>query len=167
MGRDKALLPYEGSTLAGTIATRVREAAGNVTLIGDTAHASQPGFGVQADLIASCGPMGGVYTALNITQADWNLIVACDMPRVTAAFMLGLFAAAEEFDADALVPATGDKLHPLCAVYHRRVLGAVEESLARRSLKMHDLLSRIHLVRWPVTAAEIMKNVNTPADWTV
>jgi len=87
MGRDKALLPIGGSALVERTAERVRAAAGSVTLIGAPSRYAHLGLAVAPDLIADCGPIGGLYTALKMTSADWNLVVACDMPGVTAAFL--------------------------------------------------------------------------------
>ena len=87
MGRDKALLPIEGSVLVERTAEQVRIAAGSVTLIGAPERYAHLGLPVVPDLIEDCGPIGGLYTALKIGRADWNLLVACDMPALTAEFL--------------------------------------------------------------------------------
>ena len=84
MGRDKALLPYRGTTLLAYIASVVRQAAGTATIIGDPDRYSNVGFPVCPDQIPQCGPIGGIYTALSVTASDWNLVVACDMPMLSA-----------------------------------------------------------------------------------
>ena len=165
MGRDKALLPFDGSTLLEQIATRVRAAAGSVTLIGPPERYRGLGLPVAADLIANCGPIGGVYTALKISSAPWNLIVACDMPAVTTDFLTGLLKAARDADAECLAPETGSGLHPLCAVYHRRALAALQSAIDHKSFKMHDLLRSLRTVAWPAADASLLENVNTPVEW--
>src|SRR5271163_1224329 len=87
MGRDKALLPLGDSTLLDHVAQCVRQAAGNVTIIGPPDRYASLGYPVTADLVTNCGPLGGLYTALSITETDWNLMVACDMPGLTAHFL--------------------------------------------------------------------------------
>src|SRR5438270_4435707 len=82
MGRDKALLPVGGSGPAGgfTMVERtaelVRAAADSVTLIGMPERYAHLALPVVADVVEDCGPIGGVLTALTVTQADSNLIVA-------------------------------------------------------------------------------------------
>ena len=98
MGRDKALLPIEGSLLVERTAERVRAAAGSVTLIGAPARYAHLGLPVLPDLVEDGGPGGpicGLHTALKTTRADWNLVVACDMPGLTAGFLSDLLAAAK------------------------------------------------------------------------
>lgn len=165
MGRDKALLPLDGSTLVEQIAARVRAAAGSVTLIGSPDRYSGLGLPVAADLIANCGPIGGIYTALKISSAPWNLIVACDMPAVTAGFLARLLKAARDADADCLAPETSLGLHPLCAVYHRRALATLQSAIDHKSFKMHDLLRTLRTIAKPAADASLLENVNTPVEW--
>jgi molybdopterin-guanine dinucleotide biosynthesis protein A len=163
MGRDKALLPLGNSTLVESVAGRVREAVGNATLIGSPERYQDFGFPVVADLVAGCGPLGGIYTALRTTDADWNLVVACDMPAVTSGLLRELLDAAERLGGDAVVPETPDgEIEPLCAVYHLRALPAVESAIHHKLLKMHDLVATIGAARWPVSDPSLFRNINTP-----
>ena len=165
MGRDKALMPIEGMALVERTAARVRAAAGSVTLIGAPeryAHLGLPGL---PDLIEDYGPLGGLYTALKMTRTDWNLLVACDMPGVTAEFLGDLLSTAREQRSACLVPATESGLHPLCAVYHRRAAAAVEFAIKHKRFKMHDLLKALQAVSWPVADPSMLENVNTPLEW--
>jgi len=176
MGRDKALLEYQGSTLAGRIAERVRGAARNVTLIGPPDRYRELGYTVIADRVPGCGPMGGVFTALASTHAEWNLIVACDMPLVTAELFEELFGDAESgpSTADCIVPAfcepkgsaDGSRIQPLCAVYHRRCAAAARRAIDRKILKMHDFVSTLRLRKHPVADPAPLSNINTAAEWS-
>jgi molybdopterin-guanine dinucleotide biosynthesis protein A len=165
MGRDKALLPMEGMSLVERTARLVRAAAGSVIVIGAPARYEALSLPVAADLVAEAGPIGGLYTALEITQADWNLVVACDMPGLTEDFLRRLIAAAQASGAVCLVPETAAGLHPLCAVYHRSVRAAVDAAITHKHFKMHDLLRDIEAVAWPVADASLLENVNTPLEW--
>src|SRR4051812_45370219 len=120
MGRDKALLPFRGGGLAESIARSVRLAAGSAVVVG---RAELAGYPAIPDIYPGEGPLGGILTALRHSRAYWNLIVACDMPELTPAFLAELLDAADNADADALLPAgPSGRLEPLCAVYHRRAL---------------------------------------------
>ena len=165
MGRDKALLPFGGGTLVEHVAACVRGAAGNVTLIGPPEKYSFLGFPVVADAIPGRGPLGGLCTALRLTRAEWNLLVACDMPRLTAEFLSGLLDAAEAAGADCLAPSTSRGIEPLCAVYHRRVLAAAEWAILHKVLKMQDFVRGIGVREWPVADSARFENVNTLEEW--
>jgi molybdopterin-guanine dinucleotide biosynthesis protein A len=178
MGRDKALLEFQGSTLAGRIAECVRHVAGNVTLIGPPNRYRELGYTVIADRVPGCGPLGGVYTALSASHAEWNLIVACDMPLVTKELFDALFSNAESGPStvDCVVSeltrtgpelvTSGAHLDPLCAVYHRRSVTAARRAIDRRILKMHDFVSTLRLRSHTVTDSALLSNVNTPPEWS-
>ena len=165
MGRDKALLPMQGTTLLERTARLVEAVSGCVTLIGSPERYAVLGFPVIADLVEDAGPIGGVYTALQITRSEWNLIVACDMPGLTEDFLRSLVEAAPQSSSLCLVPKTGTGLHPLCAVYHRGAAAAVAAALFHKRFKMHDLLTSLGAVAWTVGDAAPLENVNTPVEW--
>ena len=146
-------------------AERVRAAAGSATLIGAPERYRHLGLPVVPDLIVDCGPIGGLYTALKMTHAEWNLLVACDMPGVTVEFLGELLAAAIKRGSACLVPETESGQHPLCAVYHRRIESAVEFAIQHKRFKMHDLIQLLESTPWPVRDASVLENVNTPLEW--
>jgi molybdenum cofactor guanylyltransferase len=166
MGRDKALLAFEGATLAESIAKKVELAARNVTLIGPPERYRSLGFRVTPDRIAGAGPLAGVLTALEETSAPWNLIVACDMPDVTVALFESLFHTAETSEADCVVAGFEGRIHPLCAVYRQSVAGAALHAIRNRSFRMHDFVSSLSHLVWPVADPALVANMNTPAEWS-
>ena len=160
MGRDKARLPYRGGALAEWVARAVQHAAGSATLVGN------PELGGIPDLYPGEGPLGGILSALHHTAADWNLVVACDMPEVSGDFLDRLLAAAETSGADALLPVgPSGQPEPLCAVYHKRAAGPLEQSFSRGIRKITEALAAVPTVRLPVAELKPFQNVNTPEDW--
>src|ERR1039457_2685705 len=98
--------------------------------------------------------------------ADWNLIVACDMPEVSAGFLTELLARAMRSPADVLLPYGPHGLpEPLCAVYRRRARAAMEEHFARGVRRVTEALAGLEAE--PLVIAEVshFQNVNTPEDW--
>jgi molybdopterin-guanine dinucleotide biosynthesis protein A len=168
MGRDKALLPFRGSHLAEFVARTVEAAAGAAVLVGDPTRYREFPYPVIADLHPGEGPLGGILTALHHTSADWNLVVACDMPGLAPEFLTRLLDTAAEVDADALVPAGPSGIpQPLCAVYHRRALAALEQEFGAGQRKVTAALARLNSKRLPIGEGTVFQNVNTPEDWAV
>ncbi|MGA2131090.1 MAG: molybdenum cofactor guanylyltransferase [Bryobacteraceae bacterium] len=166
MGSDKALLPFRGAALACHVASAVQTAAGSVALIGDPQKYAHLGFPVFPDLSPGAGPLGGIASALTYTAADWNLLVACDMPAITPELMADLLHLAESSHADALVPAgPSGRLEPLCAVYHRRCLAALEQALASGVRKVTAALAGLDLHIRQMENPSCFENLNTPEDW--
>jgi molybdopterin-guanine dinucleotide biosynthesis protein A len=162
MGRDKALLPYKGTTLVEHVARVVEQAAGNVALIAPARYATL-GYPVYADKVPPCGPLGGLYTALTISRTDWNLIVACDMPAVSVDMLRGLLEAASESSHNCIIAhsPTGDP-EPLCGVYHRACLPVIQRAIEEKRFRMRDLVTELQA---RLVDRGVISNVNTPAEW--
>lgn len=166
MGSDKALLPFRGGTLAAYVARAVAAAAGSVVLIGDPQKYSCIGWPVLADRCPGTGPLGGIESALSYTAADWNLVLACDMPAVSTEFLRGLLDAAERLDPDALVPAgPSGRLEPLSAVYHRRCRETFRRALEAGVRKITDAFAGLAVSAWTVADDACFQNLNTPEEW--
>ncbi len=165
MGRDKALLSYRGTTLVEYLARAVQEAAGSVALIAEPGRYSNLGYPVYRDKFPGCGPLGGVYTALSVSSTDWNLILACDMPGISAGVLRTLLRSAGESDKRCIV-ATGPtgEPEPLCAVYHRVCLPVLARAIEEKRFKMKDLVTELE-TRAMLLDASALANVNTPAEW--
>lgn len=165
MGRDKARLPFRGAPLVETIAREVEKAAGSAVLVG--ARQPVPGFDSIPDLYPGEGPLGGILSALFHSSADWNLVVACDMPEVAADFLRHLLDEAAHRQAAVLIPrGPSGMAEPLCAVYHRSSRAAIEKSFARGLRKVTDALEGVETYRLSVPETHYFQNVNTPDDWS-
>jgi molybdopterin-guanine dinucleotide biosynthesis protein A len=189
MGQDKALLEFGGKALALRVADEIGKVCGAVTLVGDPVKYGALGLPVIEDRYRDQGPLAGIEAALGATEADWNLIVACDMPGLEAGWIETLFVVAEEGDGlDAVVPVhsgTGglsaapsrsrfgtdgeeDKegaIEPLCAVYHRRCGVEAAARLRAGLRKVIDFVGTLERVRYVrVSRSEQFANLNTPED---
>ena len=167
MGQDKALLLYKGRPLVEQVASEVGAAAGNVTLVGDPTRYIYLGYPVIEDALPGCGPLAGIHAALMHSTEEWNLVVACDMPEVTAEFLGKLMDRAAAGSADVVVPAGPSGLpEPLCAAYHRRSLEAVARALESGVRKVTDGLHGLNLDIWRVGDSRYFHNLNTPQEWS-
>lgn len=166
MGRDKALAPFGEGTLVEHVARMVKGAAGSVALIGDPGRLGHLGVPVFADQVPSCGPASGIYTALRVTETDWNLVAACDMPAISVELLSSLLrhAIGTKYDCVAAAGPSGEP-EPLCAVYHRRCLPVFERAIREGRVKMRELINEIGANLVPVPSAALV-NLNTPAEWS-
>jgi molybdopterin-guanine dinucleotide biosynthesis protein A len=167
MGRDKALLPCRGATLVGYVAVQVRRAAGSVALVGPPERFAPLGLPVIRDHYSGAGPLAGIQAALASSAASWNLIVACDMPSVTADFLEDLLGRAECSGELCLLPvAPGGRLHPLCAAYHRDCLPALTAAIESGARRVRDVALTLKPRFLQVPDAAPLANVNTPEEWS-
>ncbi|MFN7925522.1 MAG: molybdenum cofactor guanylyltransferase [Bryobacteraceae bacterium] len=165
MGRDKALLDAGGRTLLERVAAAVREAAGSVTVIAPPERYRHLGLPIIADARPGEGPLAGIEAALDASEAEWNLIVACDMPNLEPEVLGRLleFACASAADCVAGLSERGPE--PLLAAYHRRALPAVRAALDAGERRVTSALDALQVVYFEIDNHAITANVNTPAEW--
>jgi molybdopterin-guanine dinucleotide biosynthesis protein A len=169
MGRDKALLSWQGHPLLLHMLRLIEAAAGTAIVLGPASRYASLGNPVWDDLHPGLGPLGALETALSRTQADWNLLVSIDTPTISATDLKALLELTATTRAQAIVsvdPASGNQPgqpHPLCAVYHRNCLGTVVQSIAQRDLRMMNLLKKLAVYHLQLSAP--LENLNSPEDW--
>ena len=178
-GRDKSALVVDGRTIFDRQVSELSQIADEILLVGAAiGREPRPRVMPIADLIPGCGPLGGLHAALTAARGDPVVVVACDMPYVSAPFLAYLAGLAgthgergkgDEFDA--IVPQTERGYHPLCAVYTHAVIAPIERRLSAGHFTMTDLLADVRL---RVVAADdiarfgdphrLLANVNTPSE---
>ena len=171
-GRDKSALIVGGLPILDRQMAELEAVSDDVMLVvGECAPATVPArIRVVRDRVPECGPLGGLDTALAAARHDALVLVACDMPFVTARLLGHLLSLTSE--ADAIVPRTERGYHPLCAAYTRACQPAIAQRLDRRQLRMMDFLAdvRVRVVSAKELQAlgdhhRLLANVNTPAEY--
>jgi molybdopterin-guanine dinucleotide biosynthesis protein A len=170
-GRDKAGLVFGGQSILTRQLAALRQVTGDVMIIGS--HPPRDTIGTTRtidDHVPGCGPLGGLHTALRESLGDALVVVACDMPYVSAPFLSHLLTLTCE--ADAVIPETIRGKHPLCAAYTRTCIEPIAKRLGEKRLKMSDLLEdlRVRIVAATEISAfgdpdRLLANVNTPDEY--
>ena len=87
-GRSKALLSIGDQRIIDHQIAVLRTVADELAIVApDTDRYGALGVPVWADVIPDSGPLGGIYTALVNATSSHMLVVASDMPFVTASFL--------------------------------------------------------------------------------
>jgi len=114
------------------------------------------------------GPLEGLRRVLSEARNDYVFVCACDMPFATKKIPEYL----QEFfssDYQIYVPTIGGKPEPLCAVYKKSILPAIENQLRNSDFKLSHLFESIHTKFIPVEKSALNKkefiNINTPEDY--
>jgi molybdenum cofactor guanylyltransferase len=172
MGVDKALLEIDGVSLIGRAARLLQSVTSDPTIIGSTSLYKSVGTPVVADDWLGHGPLGGMATALRVSRTPWNLIIACDLPYLTKAWLDFLIERALKSTADAVVPMNERGPEPLCAMYHKNAENRVRSAVEGGVHKVTDSFARLRVdyvepQEWKAFASDglLFKNVNSPADY--
>jgi molybdopterin-guanine dinucleotide biosynthesis protein A len=172
MGGDKASLEIDGISLIARAARLLQSVTGDPTIVASPSLYKSLGLPVIADDWPGFGPLGGMATVLRVTKTPWNLIVACDLPYLTKAWLDFLIERALKSTADAVVPMSERGPEPLCAMYHKNAEKRIRTAVEGGARKVTDTFGRLRVEylepnEWKAFASEglLFKNVNSPADY--
>jgi molybdopterin-guanine dinucleotide biosynthesis protein A len=172
MGRDKALLEIDGVTLIVRAVTLLRSVLDEATVIASKAGYESLGLRIVGDDFPGFGPLGGIATALHISKKPWNLVIACDLPYLSKAWLEYLIERALKSEADAVVPMNVRGPEPLCAMYHKNAEQRIRTGVEGGIRKVTDSFANLHVEHlepdeWKgfASGGPLFKNVNSPADY--
>jgi molybdenum cofactor guanylyltransferase len=181
MGRDKGLLDFDGVPLILHTARLLEPLVSEVTVVGSPRRYAALGLHAIADGDARAqrgpnetgrGPLAGIATALTATHSRWNLIVACDLPYLSAEWLHWLLSRALRSRAGAVIPRTERGIEPLAAVYRCDCGAAIAAALARGVRKVSDAIEELHLdFVYPRDwhgidpSGLVLRNMNAPGDY--
>jgi molybdenum cofactor guanylyltransferase len=176
-GMPKGLALVDGLRIADRALAALRGATDQQIVVANDPRATRwfPGQHVVRDAEEGLGPLHGLRTALASAEGAPVLVVAWDMPFVTAALLATLRSEGEGGGA-AAVPVAGNppRAEPLCAYYGAGALAACDALLAageRRAAALHESMPGATIVRENVLAtlgdpARLLFSVDTLEDLT-
>jgi molybdenum cofactor guanylyltransferase len=159
MGQDKALLRLAGRALLEIALDKLRilplAAAPRIVAVRSdlSSHAA-----VIADLQPGCGPLSGIEAALAASARPLNVFLPVDLPLLPAHFLLWMLQRAEISGAMMTVPRMNGWPQPLCAVYHRDLLGHITASLRAGDYKVMPVVTaaaRAHSASRPIDIFDV------------
>jgi molybdopterin-guanine dinucleotide biosynthesis protein A len=162
MGRDKALLDWNGRTLLDHMTNLLSDITEQVWVVGrDQLPDRLPGL----------GPLSGIATALEVSSTDANLIIAVDLPHLTKDFLKYWRSRIENSGYPLLACKIGSGF-PLCLGIWRPMLPDIHRRLAARQLSVRGLIEAGHTQ--VISENELLQagfdskmfhNINTPEDY--
>lgn len=165
MGRDKAALPFRGTTLLEWQVDKLRGlGVGDIMLSG--CRYSLPGTRPIPDDWPGRGPLSGMHACLKRAFHPDCLVLSVDAPLVPPQALTALVQAHRASGAAVTLLCHGGKWEPLMGVYRRELFRAIEALLPGKNTAVRHLLDQtgFETLNWPGEEA-LFLNCNTPEDY--
>ena len=182
-GRDKSRLvvasgPSAGPGAGGSILDRqlalLAPLAAEILIVTSAARAadfSGTPARVVLDAYPESGPLGAIVTALDEAASTTLIVVAGDMPHLSAPLLETLVQLHDRSGNDATVPESPRGLEPLCAVYAGSARSPLAAALESGDLSVHRALRALRLGIMPAgrvaefgDPAILFRNINAAED---
>jgi molybdopterin-guanine dinucleotide biosynthesis protein A len=174
-GLNKAgivLQPGGGSILDRQLTRLARVVDRTIIIASNAERFGGAGVPVIPDLVPDGGALGALYTAVQASETERSLVVACDMPFLNESLLAHLVNVGGSVDI--AIPRTKRGYEPLCATYSRRSAPELRRLLDERRLRLSDV-ARIPGLDIRVIGRDELEpfgpeellffNVNTPDDY--
>lgn len=167
MGRDKATLPYEGTTLVERMVSVLKPRCAPIFVIAAPGQAL-PALDAEVlrDEVRGVGPLlatGRGLRAAAEAGSELAFVAAVDMPLLTVDLIDELAGPAVRLGADVVLPWDG-RDHFLAGIYRTELAGRVADLVAAGERSMRALVERVDTQRIVMPEQRALTNVNTAAD---
>jgi molybdopterin-guanine dinucleotide biosynthesis protein A len=161
MGTDKGVVDLHGRAMVSHVIAAVNSFTDRIIIIANNNNYTQFGYPVFTDLIKDKGPMGGIVTGLHYSDTEFNLLLSCDIPFVSAGLLQKL---ADYTRSTAIVIAeTENGLEPLCGRYHKNCAAEFRSSINAEILSVRKAISALNFETIKTDSTDLV-NINTPAE---
>jgi molybdenum cofactor guanylyltransferase len=171
-GLDKGRIPFRGMPLVWRAVRLLAGIFEEVVLVTNSTQCQTDlpaGVLLASDRFPGRGPLAGIHAGLACCSRQAAFCVACDMPFLSAGLIRRLARRFRELGCDVLLPRVAGEVEPLHALYHRRLIPAMEGLLSDgQGNSIRRLFPAVHseYLDLPDTARirRIFTNINTPED---
>jgi len=163
LGSNKALLEIHGVKLIEHVLKTLKLFTQQVRII---ANEPEPyaglGVPVSPDIKPGGGPLSGIHAALSLSPTDYVLVASCDLPLLDKACIEPLVSHYPGYD---ITLYKHERFEPLCAIYRRSCIPALEELISHGEYRIIDLFPTLSVKVIRTDNATAFKNINTWEDY--
>ncbi|WP_071461448.1 molybdenum cofactor guanylyltransferase [Bacillus massilinigeriensis] len=142
MGTNKALLPLNEKMNIERIKDELQSVFDDIILVTNDPETYEfLNIRTVPDAYPGQGPLAGLQAGLHASHYEENIVVACDMPFITAEIGMNIVKGLKHFDA--VIPVIDEKQHPLFAAYQKRTAAVAKSCLEEGHLRMKDFLRNL------------------------
>ncbi|MBN3521159.1 molybdenum cofactor guanylyltransferase [Algoriphagus lutimaris] len=163
MNTEKGLVEFHGKSFLQWILDAVTPMTSTITLVTKNVAYACFGLPMIPDLVEDQGPVGGIYTALADSSFRYNLILSCDIPKITTEVLSALIQTAKGSDKDVFILSDGKHDYPLIGCYQKSLLQAFQYAIEQQHLKLCPLVDSLRHQKLVITPKDqaAIRNINT------
>lgn len=141
MGFDKQFLKIEQRSIMDSMIHKLSKEFDEIIIVTNKPeHYLGLGHKITGDIFENMGPLAGIHAGLKISNSQYALVVACDMPNINMKYIkymktqIGNHGCTTKF---------GNYLEPFISYYSKDVIINIEEFLKTNRKSIHGFLPTI------------------------
>ncbi|WP_339874998.1 molybdenum cofactor guanylyltransferase [uncultured Algoriphagus sp.] len=166
MQAEKGLVTYKGRPFIRWIIEAIMPITSNIILVTSNGDYSLVGLPMIEDVYADKGPVGGIFTALNHSKTELNLVLSCDIPKINTELLSKLTEESSINDSSVTFLSDGKNDYPLIGVYKKTASKTFSDAISADKLKLCSLVNLISHQKIVINSDEKahVQNINSKAE---
>jgi len=170
-GKDKTLHMFNGKQLVAHVYETIAPLFDKIGIIAnDTDKFKHLTIQTHSDIIEGKGPIGGIYTALEISPTSRVFVFASDMPYLNSEFISYMLQLPDYYDV--IIPCLNGNYEPLHAIYSKNCIPHLKRLIDADENKIIKLLDTVEsreviedeIFYYAEDPSSIFANINYPGD---
>ena len=162
IGTDKGFLSLNGKLFTQHSIDVLKPLVSEIIIVSN--HSKYDVFGLQRveDIIENAGPVAGVYSGLEASKTEYNLVLSCDIPLMTSHLLKKLIEAIDGTSEVIQIESDGQSM-PLIALYKKQCKSTFLKLLngGERRLRIVVAACKVKNIILEKEDAIVTMNVNT------
>jgi len=144
MGADKGFVLYKGKPFTKYVIDAMKPLVTDIVIISDNTDYDIFNATRINDDIKNAGPLAGLYTGLNYSKTELNLVLSCDVPLINTIILQKLI---DEISAktDIIQLKSKNKMMPLIALYKKKCAPIFLDLLKNDERRMTRAISNFNV----------------------
>lgn len=163
MGSDKGFMKYNGKPFIQHSIEALKPLVTEILIVSNNADYDVFGWKRIEDVMENAGPLVGLYSGLNESKTDYNLVLSCDIPLINTSILQRLVDEMDD-DSEIIQIESQGKTMPLIALYRKQCepifLKLLNEGERRLQFAVNQCLVKNVILH--NDASEFVQNINTP-----
>ena len=123
-----------------------------------------PNYDLILDELIIQSPISGLYTALNHSKTEWNMILSCDLPLLNSNILEKIWKKSEK-KFDAIIPYVNNKPQYTWALYNKKCLPTIKSNIDSGFYSIHNIVKQIKTSDIIFKNETAFFNMNTRKDY--
>lgn len=166
MGTSKAFLEFQRKPFIWYCIEALKPLTKEIIVVSDDPRFDAFPTTRISDEIKESGPVGGLYSGLNYSNTQFNLVMSCDVPCIQTSILQRLVDALDE-NLDVIQLASEEKSHPLLALYQKGCTDYLKQQLENDERRLRKVVAPLKTKTLIITGEEAnqLRNINTKKEY--
>lgn len=166
MGSDKGFLKFDGKPFTQYAIDALKPFVNSILIVSDNPDYDVFNLKRIPDFIKNAGPLAGLYSGLNASKTQYNIVLSCDIPLINHNIIKILLNHINT-KTDVVQLQSKNKKMPLIAAYKtsckQKCLELLNQNERRLQIAVEQLKSKTVVL--DKTLDNFTKNINTPSEF--